>query len=408
MKRAPLRTIAAVAGAAVVALIGLGVGLSASSEPRSFAFPVDQTVTLADGSSAVLSGTLNIDAAVPVPDPVTTTVTSTVTVTEPPPTTTAPPPTTTEPPVGTAPWRGSFNASYQAAQPGATIVVPAGAYGRQTVAYRGSLANLSAGCSVADTSKCVRFVMAGPVTIDGPLEIRGSSVWIRGGGQLRVNGYIDTEADSVAQHPDHVIVEGTSSPSFGIFNVDTATFRNMDVGPSTVTTGCAVREGAGIENKIGWAGGITYVPREITIDGLRIHNQNGDSGRIQSDCHWGGLFLVTVDGLTIRNTVFERNVVYHVQIQNFGGAPAAKRVVFDRDSFSCPVNWLYQGAGCDGQRAIQFDYDPGTEFTLINNAAANGASGLYGCYVGSCGGLVGVGDVNNTNLPASTTAPPVP
>lgn len=306
-----------------------------------------------------------------------------------------------------APWLGSFDASYQAAPIGSTITVPAGTYPGQVIQYRPSAVNLAPSGSM-DTSKMIRFVMGGPVTLDGVLEIHGSAVWVQGGGLLRVNGYIDTEADSVANHPDHVIVEGTSSVSIGLFGVDTATFRNMDVGPATVTTNCAFREGRGIENKIGWAGGITYVPKEILLESVKIHDQNGDSGRIASDCHFGGLFIVTVDGLTIRKCVFEKNVVYHIQIQNFGGAPVAKRVLIDRNSFSAPVTWLYQGATPDGQRAIQFDYDPGTEFTLSNNVAANGVDGLYGCYVGTCGGFAGLRDINNTNLPESTTAPPVP
>lgn len=307
-----------------------------------------------------------------------------------------------------ADWKGSFDASYQAAQPGDTIVVPTGTYGNQVIGYRASAANLANGCTPANTSKCIRFVMAGQVVV-GLLEIRGSSVWVQGGNQLRARGYIDTEADSAGQHPDHVIVEGTQSTAFGIFNADTVTFKDMDVGPQTLGTNCGAIQGAGLENKIGYGGGVVYVPRNITLDGLRIHNQNVNSAGRASDCHFGGLFLVTADGLTIKNTVFERNVVYHVQIQNFGGAPPAKNVVFDHNSFSCPVEWLDEKGEnvCDGQRAIQFDYDPGMEFTLTNNVAANGTNGLYGCYVGTCGGLAGLKTSGNVDLAASPVAPPL-
>ena len=301
-----------------------------------------------------------------------------------------------------------WNAAYQAAQPGDTIVVPAGTYGNQVIQYRSSVANLANGCTPQDTSKCIKFVMGGDVSV-GTLEIRGSSVWVDGGNRLKSRGYIDTEADSASQHPDHVIVENAGSTAFGVFNADTVTFKNLDVGPQTLGTNCGAIQGSGLENKIGYAGGVVYVPRNVTLDGLRIHNQNVNSAGRASDCHFGGLFLVTVDGLTVKNTIFERNVVYHVQIQNFGGAPAAKRVVFDHNSFGCPVEWLDEKGEntCDGQAAIQFDYDPAGQFTLTNNVAANGTSGLYGCYVGSCGGFGSLIQSGNVNLDASPVAPPL-
>ena len=185
-------------------------------------------------------------------------------------------------------------------------------------------------------------------------------------------------------YPDHVVVSGVKSTSFGVFNSDTVTFEDMDIGPSTISTNCQILQGPAIENKIGSAGGIlSPVPTKATLDGLVIHDQNGDSGRIASDCHFGGLFLQTANGLTIENTVFQGNVVYNVQIQNFGGVPAPTNVVFDRDSFGCPVAWLYQGAGCDGQSSIQFDGTfPG--ITVKNSAFAEGGSTGWGCYVGTC------------------------
>lgn len=313
-----------------------------------------------------------------------------------------------------ADWKGSFDASYQAAQPGDVITVPAGTYGNQTIQYRGSVANLSGGCTPSSTAKCIAFVMGGSVTV-GKLEIRGSSVWVQGGDKLRATGYIDTEADSTANHPDHVIVQDARATSFGVFNADTVTFRNLDVGPATVfwngSSEVCCREGSGMENKIGSGGGVSYVPREITLDGLRIHDQNGDASRLQpgADVHFGGLFLQSADGLTVRNSVFERNVVYHVQVQNFGNMPPAKRVVFDNNSFGCPVDWLYvTPLRCDGQHPIQFDYDVGSEFTLTNNVAAYGG-GLFQCYVGTCGGLAGVkaNQRGNVILDNAVTAPPL-
>ena len=318
----------------------------------------------------------------------------------------------------------SWNRAYQLAQPGQRIQVAAGTYPAQVIQSRTALRKLS-GCTPADTSKCVVFEPQGPVTIDGVLEVRGSSVYVKGsrstggpapgaGYSITVKGSASVEANSVSDYPDNVIFEGIDTNSTGVFGADTVTFKNMDVGPATVVAPngqCYVKEGSGFENKIGYGGGVMVTPKNITWDGLRIHDQNGDPSRELGDggsgCHWGGLFLVAVDGLTIRNSVFERNVVYNVQIQ--GNPATLKNVLFDTNSFGCPVDWKYRGDVCDGQRSIQFD-GAFPSVTLRNNLSANGtgwdgSSGLYGCYVGSCGGFAGNVFTGNKDLPDSTTAP---
>lgn len=311
-----------------------------------------------------------------------------------------------------APWQGSFNASYQAANAGDTITVPAGTYGGQVIGSKGSARNGT--CSVVDTAKCVAFVMGGQVKINGSLEIHGSGILIDGGNRLDVTGYVDTEQTSPADWPDHVVVENLHATSFGVFNVDTATFQNLDIGPAYVGVGsgpysCGVQQGPAIENKIGFAGSGSFVPRNILLDGLHVHDQTSVNrvARETADCHFGGLFLVTADGLTIRNSVFERNVIYNIQIQNFGGAPAARNVLIEGNSFACGTTWAYAGGGCE-QDAIQFDYDPGTQFTVRNNNSSAGANGLFGCYVGSCGGLAGLKTSGNVDYPLSPNAPPLP
>lgn len=311
------------------------------------------------------------------------------------------------PPGGTAPWLGSFDASYQAAPLGSTITVPAGTYPAQTINYRAGVANQSG-------TSYIKFVTGGQVTINGGLQIRGSRVWIDGGNRLKANGRIWVQADSATQHPDHVIVEGTSSPTFGIFNADDITFRNMDVGPATCwwngSYAQCCREGPGDENKVGAADGIIYTPKRIVLDGLKIHNQNADSTRLQpgADVHFGGLFIITVDGLTVRNCVFERNVVYHVQIQNFGqGNVVPKNVLFEKNSFGAPVEWLDRGDIPCGQHAIQLNTEsPGATITIRDNVCANGPGGLFECYV-NCD-RSGVVLQNNTDLTRSVVAPPLP
>ena len=263
----------------------------------------------------------------------------------------------------------TLNRAYQIAQPGQVVELAGGTYGTQVIASRASMRNLSPGCEPGNTANCVVFRPASgaTVTINGVLEVRGSSVWVDGSASgsapaegrtynIKVTGYADTEADSTTNYPDHVILEGIDATNFGAFNVDTATFKDIDVGPATVTgSTCMIRQGRGMENKIGFGGNAAFVPRNVTLDGLVIHDQNGDAGREDGDCHFGGLFIVTVDGLTIRNSIFSQNVVYNIQIQNFEG-PAPKNVTMENNWFGCPVDWLYIApTTCDNQPDVQFN-----------------------------------------------------
>jgi hypothetical protein len=290
----------------------------------------------------------------------------------------------------------SWNRAYQLAAPGTVIEVAAGQYPRQVLQARAGLHNLRPGCTYAEPGQCIVFQPAsgGTVVVMGGLEIRGSSVWVKGTAtpptglptrnrrySIKVNGYVDTEADSEASHPDHVLVEGIDATSFGVFNVDTATFRNLDVGPATMGADCRIVEGSGFENKIGYAGGIEVVPRNVTLDGLLIHNQNRNPDGANSDCHFGGLFLVTANGLVVRNSVFSQNAVYNVQVQNFGGAPPPTNIRFENNVFSCPVGWLYDPGGdtrCDNQVDIQFNAEsPFTNWLFRFNSFGAG----FGQYV---------------------------
>jgi hypothetical protein len=267
----------------------------------------------------------------------------------------------------------SWNRAYQLAAPGTVIALAPGQYPRQVLQARSALQKLRPGCTFAEPGQCIVFQPAsgGTVVVTGGLEIRGSSIWVKGTAtpstglptrnrrySIKVTGYVDTEADSEASHPDHVIVEGIDTTSFGVFNVDTATFRNLDIGPATIGTDCRIVEGNGFENKIGYAGGVEVVPRNVTLDGLLIHNQNRNPEGEASDCHFGGLFLATAKGLIVRNSVFTQNAVYNVQVQNFSGAPPPTNVRFENNVFGCPVGWLYEPGGdtrCDQQADIQFN-----------------------------------------------------
>ena len=315
----------------------------------------------------------------------------------------------------------SWNRAYQLAKPGDIVQIGGGEYGAQEIAARSALRNLSPGCTTQTPQKCVVFRPAPNqrVTVNGGLAVRGSSVWIRGTANpatgipgrtrsfsITVRGFVDVEATSDALHPDHVILEGIDASNFGIFNARTVTLRNMDIGPATVGAGCRIVEGPGFENKIGFSGGYSIVPSDITLDRLLIHNQNRNADGLASDCHFGGLFVVTVDGLTIKNSVFSQNAVYNIQVQNFVGPPA-QNVRLENNWFGCPVEWLYETAkggetACNGQVDIQFSaaalfrnwvirynslaagigqYVAGATYENVR-VVANATGGFSGCYPG--------------------------
>ena len=245
-----------------------------------------------------------------------------------------------------------WNAAYQRAAPGQVIGVAGGTYPTQVIQGRESTADLHPGCTPETPTNCIVFqVDPGHVArINGALQVNGSSVWIDGTTRssysvpargrmysIRVSGFVDTEATSLTDFPDHVIVQGIKATSFGVFDVHTAVFRDMDIGPATVGANCQIEQGTGFENKIGYAGGIRVAPTNVTLDRLIVHNQNRDRAGAASDCHFGGLFLVTARGLTIEKSVFSQNAVYNIQVQNFGGAPPPTQVTIQDNWFGCPV-----------------------------------------------------------------------
>ena len=315
----------------------------------------------------------------------------------------------------------TWNRAYQVAKPGDVVEIAGGEYEPQDLAPRANTRNLSPGCSPAVTERCIVFQPATgrQVIVRGGITVRGSSVWIRGTAtpaagiprrnrvfNIKVLGFVDTEAASEALHPDHVIVEGVDAVSFGVFSSRAVTFRNMDVGPATVGARCRITEGPGFENKIGFGGGIPVVPADVTLDRMLIHNQNRNADGQASDCHFGGLFVVTVDGLTIKNSVFSQNAVYNIQLQNFSGPPP-QNVRIENNWFGCPVEWLYDTArggetACNGQVDVQFNaaslfrnwlirynslaagigqYVPGASYENVR-IVGNVTGGLSGCYTG--------------------------
>jgi len=307
----------------------------------------------------------------------------------------------------TVPPGGSWNAAYQSAAPGSTITVSPGTYPAQSILRRADMAG-------RPESDCISFLTSGNVTINGSLSVEGSGVLIRGQKvngvyTLDVKGQVNTITESFTTHPDSITIETLKAVTFGVYSSEKVTFADMDIGPATISKAsgsCQVVEAIGgtDENKINGRG--RYVPKDIVLDGLVIHNQNGRNPD-RADCHWGGLFIVNADGFTMRNTTMYDNVVYNVQIQNFVG-PAPKNLRFEGNAFGCPVQWLDRGRICT-QRSIQLSTsDQGVENIVITgNNSSNGPNGIFGCFVPGCA-IGAVSLSNNLETAPNPNPPPLP
>lgn len=305
-------------------------------------------------------------------------------------------------------------AAYNAASPGQTITVPGGTYAGFTLPYRAALAGQG---SISNPASLVTFDCPDPVVVNGEIEIFGSCVRIKGRKvnavySFKVNGRILTITQSQSQHPDNVILETLSMTTLGCFSTENAIFRDLDVGPATVTSqgsGCYIKEGVGDENKIAARG--FFVPKNILYEGVRIHHQNGDKNRELSDCHYGGLFLINADGLTFYRCIFEANVGYDIQVQNFSGPPA-QNVTVEECAFGAPCAWAYPypsnpsgGIVPNGQRCIQFSGSGQYPNWLLKNNLVANPGGLFGYYGGGTNSLSTVIEQGTVYSPTSPYAP---
>jgi len=258
----------------------------------------------------------------------------------------------------TAPCK-SFDRAYQVAQPGDTVSVAPGSYGAQVISY----------VQGRDSAAQVNFVPSGQVVIQGDVEIHASAVHLQGQATgsiaswrsrtfpLSVSGRISVEGDSSTQYPRNVTLEGVETGNLGVFSSDNVVVRDVDVGPAMLDSagGSCTR----FENKIGANGAaVPKEPSNVLLERVAIHDQNRTQAAANADCHFGGLFLISGNGITIRNSVFEQNVVYNIQVQNFGGGNQPTNVTIENNWFGCPVENSFTANGtttCDGQASIQFN-----------------------------------------------------
>jgi hypothetical protein len=220
----------------------------------------------------------------------------------------------------------TFDRAYRVARPGQVIEIAAGSYPSQTI--RVDRTKVSATRNVV-----FRPATGGTVQINGDLVMYGSHAVFRGSRspynfKLR---YVRSEAVSGPTTSRHVSFVNLDGAGFLIGPNAYITIQGGDWGPNTC---------AGEENKIGPDGNIAgQIPRHIVLDGLYIHDQNGDNP--VSGCHFGGLFVISGRYLVLRRTRFSQNVVYDVQVQNFTNAyPDVRGFVIQNNWFGAPVGWI--------------------------------------------------------------------
>ena len=229
--------------------------------------------------------------------------------------------------------------AYALAQPGQAVVMAAGIYGAQTIAYQASKG--SAGSYVT-----FQPATAGTVAITGDLSNHGAWVKVVG---LNVSAAMYPAEGGPTAHD--IVFDQMHSANFMIGPGHDVTLSNSDVGPQPACQS---------ENTIGPDGNIpNSVPYNISVIGNYIHDQNGDNPI--SGCHFGGLFLIAGHDMTFARNTFARNVVYDIQVQNFtgswGGTPS--NVTIENNWFVGPVEWLPQDTTWDRQPNVQLDCRPG-------------------------------------------------
>jgi hypothetical protein len=258
------------------------------------------------------------------------------------------------------------------ATPGATIEIAGGTYPMQTVNL--DLTKLDA------TSDVVFQPAAGAtVQIDGDLWMYGSHAIFR---NLKLHKLVSQGLPAPFTSHD-VVFENLDGENFNIGPNYDITIKGGDWGPSLAcrargssydpSTWCPLgspyastgNDGAegDWENHIGPDGNIlNQWPHEITVDGARIHDQNSTD---LSAMHTGGLFVISGYDIAIRNTIFQKDAVYDLQVQDFSNPDCCGMtfgpphdVVLENNWFGPPVRGVNDPGGDtfnDLQPEVQLD-----------------------------------------------------
>src|SRR5207248_2948394 len=135
----------------------------------------------------------------------------------------------------------------------------------------------------------------------------------KSGYNWRVRGYVDNEVDSGGQLQDHVIFNGIYAKAFTASDSDKTMFRQMSIGgqiASATNGNCDwvdMDDGQRVnsfESKVVMRN--VAVPTNVVLDQDYIHDTDRDVAGTNASCHFGGMIIVNVNGMTIRKSVFSQ------------------------------------------------------------------------------------------------------
>jgi len=306
----------------------------------------------------------------------------------------------------------TFERAYAIAQPGDTIGVEAGAYAPGGLPID-PVKSAEGAAPITVTPLCST---PNCVTVKGGLFVPSSNVRLVGNGNGRQTGssnfliyklHIYARSEDRSLWADNVFASGLHTLTFFISAATNVTFRDSEVGPFLACYGrneprrsvdgpdticpddppyypyaaTGSRDG-GFEPKVGPDGERRdSIPRNITLDGLYFHDinssniKNGDHAE-GSASHNGCLFLVSIDGFVLRNSIFRSCVVYDIQIQDFTTVECCGQVFGPVRNFTFENNWFGQPVKAVGQTGTVVEDGCNVTFSCKTNVASDGQAAL--------------------------------
>ena len=278
----------------------------------------------------------------------------------------------------------SFNAAYQAAQPGDTVLIKGGSYGAQTIAVSATKTNAAADVVMSVDS-------GSTVTVNGALTIYGSHLVLRGESatnrSLRVPYYsVSVDPVGAAQvgtnRTNHVTVRYVAGANFQVGPGTYLTLDSNDWGPSIACN--ASYPSSQTEDQISWDGNYSgIVPDHVTISNSLIHDMNSDN---TLSCHMGGLNIQGFNALTLTGNQFYRNAIYDIEFDEFTGSQAVSGLVMENNWFGPPVgtndhrngtNPAYADAG-QADVQVKWDGHAASDWLVAFNSFSQGFSPEWG------------------------------
>ena len=252
-----------------------------------------------------------------------------------------------QPPPGSAPWLGSFNASYQSAKPGDNVVVPAGTYQAETIS--------------GTKSPAVTFTMGGAVTVNGTLRVEAHGLNIVGGGQLKITYLAIFGATNLT-------ASGIDGTHFDVFETQ---------GPVAITDGdwgpCqAPRDDPSCISRIGSGS-------NVTVEGNTFHNITSTD---LANYHVDGFAVFGGSNNKLIRNRFYGNMITNIRVQSCCGNPQVSNLLIEGNSFQAAVS----GQGGKNANAIDIDTTvPGLKIrfnsfeqgTYVQNTAPSNQNAEY-------------------------------